>query len=171
MGGPYGSCQDSSSNGQDPRFGPLLDRVDIHIEVPAVPYKELSCERSGEPSDVVRERINVARRRQLERFDGKSGVYANAHMSPGDLRGFCHVTSGADALLKTAIVRLRLSARAYHRVLKIARTIADLAGSERIEPKHVSEAIQYRTLDRGMGMDCGSEAVHDGADHPQAAGG
>jgi magnesium chelatase family protein len=99
---------------------------------------------------MVRERVNRARIRQLERFAGKAGLYANAHMTPGDLRGFCHVASRADALLKTAIVRLKLSARAYHRVLKIARTIADLAESARIEPKHVSEAIQYRTLDRGM---------------------
>jgi magnesium chelatase family protein len=130
--------------------GPLLDRVDIHVEVPAVPYKELSCERSGEPSAAVRERIDAARRRQLDRFAGKSGLYANAHMGPGDLRGFCLATSAADALLKTAIVRLKLSARAYHRVLKIARTIADLAASDRIEPTHVGEAIQYRTLDRGL---------------------
>jgi len=131
--------------------GPLLDRVDIHVEVPAVPYKELSCERSGELSAVIRDRINAARCRQLDRFAGRSGLYANAHMGPGDLRGFCRATTAAEALLKTAIVRLKLSARAYHRVLKIARTIADLAGGERIEPKHVSEAIQYRSLDRGMG--------------------
>jgi magnesium chelatase family protein len=128
--------------------GPLLDRVDLHIEVPAVPFKQLSCERSGDPSAVVRRRVNLARQRQLERFSGKSGLYANAHMGPGDLREFCQATEGADAVLKTAIVRLKLSARAYHRVLKIARTVADLAGAHRIEPPHVSEAIQYRTLDR-----------------------
>ena len=130
--------------------GPLLDRIDIHIEIPAVPYKELSCERSGEPSPVVRERVNAARRRQLERFAGRSGLYANAHMTPKDLRRFCRVTHQADALLKTAIVRLHLSARAYHRVLKIARTIADLAGSADILPPHVSEAVQYRSLDRPL---------------------
>jgi magnesium chelatase family protein len=128
--------------------GPLLDRIDIHIEVPAVPYRELSCERSGEPSAVVRDRVNLARQRQLDRFAGREGLFANAYMTPADLRRFCRVTAQADALLKTAIVRLKLSARAYHRVLKIARTIADLADSETILPKHVSEAVQYRSLDR-----------------------
>lgn len=126
----------------------MLDRIDIHLEVPAVPYRELSVERSGEPSAVIRERVNQARRMQLERFTGRPGVFANAHMTPRDLKRFCRVTDSADALLRTAIVRLGLSARAYHRVLKIARTIADLAGSATIEPAHVSEAVQYRTLDR-----------------------
>ncbi len=128
--------------------GPLLDRIDIHIEVPAVPYKELSCERSGEPSAAIRERVNTARRRQLERFAGRDGLYANAHMGPRDLKRFCHVRQQADALLKTAIARLKLSARAYHRVLRIARTIADLEGSADIASAHVSEAVQYRSLDR-----------------------
>ncbi|MDH3569330.1 MAG: ATP-binding protein, partial [Gemmatimonadota bacterium] len=128
--------------------GPLLDRIDIHIEVPAVPYRELSCERSGEPSDVVRDRVNRARQRQLDRFAGRDGLFANAYMTPADLRRFCRVTAQADALLKTAIVRLKLSARAYHRVLKIARTIADLADSATLLPRHVSEAVQYRSLDR-----------------------
>ncbi len=128
--------------------GPLLDRIDIHIEVPAVPYRELSCDRSGEPSAVVRERVNGARQRQLKRFAGREGLFANAYMTPADLRRFCRVTDQADALLKTAIVRLKLSARAYHRVLKIARTIADLAESAPILPGHVSEAVQYRSLDR-----------------------
>jgi len=128
--------------------GPLLDRIDLHIEVPAVPYRDLSVERSGEPSAAIRERVNRARQVQQERFAGRCGVFANAHMTPKDLRAFCKVSDSADALLKTAIGRLRLSARAYHRVLKIARTIADLAGSPSIEPAHVSEAVQYRTLDR-----------------------
>ncbi len=130
--------------------GPLLDRIDIHIEVPAVPYQELSVERSGEPSSAIRERVNRARRVQLERFAQRPGVFANAHMGPRDLKKFCHVTESADALLKTAIGRLKLSARAYHRVLKIARTIADLAERPTIEPAHVSEAVQYRSLDRAM---------------------
>jgi magnesium chelatase family protein len=130
--------------------GPLLDRIDIHIEIPAVPYKELSIERSGEPSEVIRDRVNRARALQLERFIGRSGLFANAHMGPKDLKRFCGVSREADALLKTAIHRLRLSARAYHRVLKIARTIADLAGSGAIEPAHVSEAVQYRSLDRSV---------------------
>jgi magnesium chelatase family protein len=131
--------------------GPLLDRIDLHVHVPAVPYKELSVERSGEPSAAVRERVNRAREIQLARFAGIDGLYANAHMRPDDLRRHCRVTERADALLKTAIVRLRLSARAYHRVLKIARTIADLAGSARILPPHVGEAVQYRSLDRPLG--------------------
>jgi magnesium chelatase family protein len=130
--------------------GPLLDRIDIHIEVPAVPYKELSCERSGESSVVVRDRVNATRRLQLARFAGREGLYANAHMLPKDLRAFCRVAASAEALLKKAIVRLKLSARAYHRVLKIARTIADIAGRNQIEPEHVSEAVQYRSLDRGV---------------------
>jgi magnesium chelatase family protein len=128
--------------------GPLLDRIDIHLEVPAVPYRELSCERSGEPSEAIRSRVNRARRHQLDRFAKRSGLFANAHMAPRDLKGYCRVSQGADALIKTAIARLSLSARAYHRVLKIARTIADLADSSTIEVGHVSEAVQYRNLDR-----------------------
>ncbi len=130
--------------------GPLLDRIDIHIEVPAVPYRELSVERSGEPSEAIRERVNRARQIQLERFAERPGLFANAHMTPQDLKKYCRVSDSADALLKTAIHRLRLSARAYHRVLKIARTIADLAGSAAIEPAQVSEAVQYRSLDRAV---------------------
>jgi magnesium chelatase family protein len=131
--------------------GPLLDRIDIHIEVPAVPYQELSVERSGEPSAAIRERVNRARQIQRERFAKRPGLFANAHMGPRDLKRYCQVTEHADGLLKTAIGRLKLSARAYHRVLKIARTIADLAGRPAIEAAHVSEAVQYRTLDRLAG--------------------
>jgi magnesium chelatase family protein len=128
--------------------GPLLDRIDLHVEVPAVPYRELSCERSGEPSGVIRARVNQARGRQVQRFRGRDGVFANAHMTPKDLQKHCGVTSEAEGLLKTAIVRLRLSARAYHRVLKIARTIADLADCDAVRADHVGEAVQYRSLDR-----------------------
>ena len=129
--------------------GPLMDRIDLHIEVPAVRYRELSAERGGEPSAQVRERCARARAMQRERFANRSGIFANAHMAPRDIRAHCALTVSADALLRTAIARLCLSARAYHRVLKLARTVADLAGSARIEPAHVSEAIQYRSLDRG----------------------
>lgn len=108
-------------------------------------------ERSGEPSAAIRERVNRARQVQLERFANRRGVFANAHMSPRDLRTYCQVSAAADALLKTAIGRLKLSARAYHQVLKIARTIADLAERPTIEPVHVSEAVRYRSLDRVMG--------------------
>ncbi|MSR05809.1 MAG: ATP-binding protein [Gemmatimonadetes bacterium] len=130
--------------------GPLLDRIDIHLEVPAVPYRELTLDRAGEPSGAIRERVNRARALQQERFAKRQGVFANAHMAPKDLRRYCRVTDEADALLRTAIARLKLSARAYHRVLKISRTIADLAGAADILPAHVSEAVQYRTLDRGL---------------------
>jgi magnesium chelatase family protein len=128
--------------------GPLLDRIDLHLEVPAVRYRELSAGEGGEPSAAIRERVSRARAIQQERFAGRRGVHANAHMTPRDIRACCRLSDGAEALLKTAIVRLGLSARAYHRTLKIARTIADLAGAAHIEPAHVSEAIQYRTLDR-----------------------
>jgi magnesium chelatase family protein len=128
--------------------GPLMDRIDIHIEVPAVPHGDLSCERSGAASAEVRARVDAARDVQLARFRGREGLFANAYMRPDDLRRHCRVTDQADTLLKTAIVRLRLSARAYHRILKIARTIADLATSVRIQPDHMREAIQYRSLDR-----------------------
>ncbi len=132
--------------------GPLLDRIDIHLEVPAVKYRALADRDGGEPSAAVRERVDRARTLQRERFAQRAGVYANAHMAPRDIRAHCRVSDGADALLRTAMTRLGLSARAYHRILKIARTIADLDGALELEPKHVSEAIQYRSLDRrGMG--------------------
>jgi magnesium chelatase family protein len=128
--------------------GPLLDRIDLHVEVPAVRYRELSDGRLGEASEAVRERVARARERQRSRFAGRPGLHANAHMRPRDLREFCRVGEGSDALLKTAITRLGLSARAYHRVLKIARTLADLEGREEIGTVQISEAIQYRSLDR-----------------------
>jgi magnesium chelatase family protein len=128
--------------------GPLLDRIDMHLDVPAVRYRELSAERGGEPSAAIRGRCASARLMQRERFAARAGIFANAHMAPRDIRVHCQLTAAADALLRTAIARLCLSARAYHRVLKLARTVADLAGAARIEPPHVSEAIQYRSLDR-----------------------
>jgi len=127
--------------------GPLLDRIDIHLEVPAVKYRALAEQGGGEASEAVRERVDRARVLQRERFAKRAGVYANAHMAPRDIRAFCRVSDGADALLRTAITRLGLSARAYHRILKIARTIADLDGAAQLVGKHVSEAIQYRSLD------------------------
>lgn len=127
--------------------GPLLDRIDIHLEVPAVKYRALADRSGGEPSEAVRERVDRARALQRDRFVRRPGVYANAHMAPRDIRTHRRVTDGADALLRTAITRLGLSARAYHRILKIARTIADLDGAA-VEAKHVSEAVQYRSLDR-----------------------
>jgi magnesium chelatase family protein len=119
-----------------------------------VAYQALS-ERGGgegEASEAIRERVERARLVQRERFAKRSGLYANAHMAPRDIRAFCRVSDGADGLLRSAITRLGLSARGYHRVLKIARTVADLDGAAELQPKHVSEAIQYRSLDRrGVG--------------------
>ena len=128
--------------------GPLLDRIDIHVEVSAVPHKELSRDRCGESSVDIRRRVAAARALQAERFSGREGVHSNSHMQPRDLRKICNLTDKADTLLDRAISRLGFSARAYHRILKISRTIADLAGSETILPDHVAEAVQYRSLDR-----------------------
>ncbi len=126
--------------------GPLLDRIDIHIEVPAVKYKELRAPSSAEDSASVRQRVIAARDRQLERFRSEKKTYANAQMMPKMIRKHCAIS--AEKLLENAITRLGLSARAHDRILKVARTIADLDGGGGIEPRHLSEAIQYRTLDR-----------------------
>jgi magnesium chelatase family protein len=131
--------------------GPLLDRIDIHLAVPAVAWRDLASQEAGESSADIRARVERARARQRERFRHQSGVYANAHMSARDLRRHCRLSEPVEGLLRTAITRLGLSARAYHRVLKIARTIADLAEAEELSTTHVSEAIQYRSLDRQGG--------------------
>ena len=128
--------------------GPLLDRIDIHIEVPAVKYKELRVPSSSEDSAAVRKRVIDARERQIERFKGEKKIYANAQMVPKMIRRRCAISADGEKLLENAITRLGLSARARDRILKVARTIADLDGGENIEPRHLSEAIQYRTLDR-----------------------
>lgn len=129
--------------------GPLLDRIDIHIEVPAVPYKELSTEYSGEKSEVIRKRVLKARDLQLERFRSDK-IYCNGQMKARHIKKYCKLKDDAHSLLDAAMQRLGLSARAYMRILKVSRTIADLEGSENIGSHHVSEAIQYRTLDRGV---------------------
>ncbi len=128
--------------------GPLLDRIDIHIEVPAVKYKELSGQVTGELSVQIRERVKRSRNVQLERFKERKGIYCNAHMGSKDIRRTCIIDEAGDTLLNTAINRLGLSARAYDRILKVSRTIADLEGSKDIRPEFLSEAIQYRSLDR-----------------------
>jgi magnesium chelatase family protein len=128
--------------------GPLLDRIDIHIEVPAVKYKELRAPSSSEDSAAVRARVIAARGRQLARYAGEKKTFANAQMVPKMVRKHCAISAEGETLLENAITRLGLSARAHDRILKVARTIADLESSPAIEPKHLSEAIQYRTLDR-----------------------
>ena len=128
--------------------GPLLDRIDIHLEVPAVPHRELAAGSAEEPSAAIRARVERARRIQVDRFTGQSGVRANAHMAARDLRRHCRPTPEVEELLRDAVQRLGLSARAYHRILKIGRTIADLADSADLAAVHVAEAIQYRSMDR-----------------------
>jgi magnesium chelatase family protein len=126
--------------------GPLLDRIDIHIDVPAVKFRELASDVPAESSSAIRERVVRARRVQLDRFYGEN-IFCNAQMTPRLIRKYCVVDAASKSLLENAITRLGLSARAYDRILKVSRTLADLEGKPKIEPGHVSEAIQYRTLD------------------------
>jgi magnesium chelatase family protein len=130
--------------------GPLLDRIDIHIEVPAVKYKELSAETKSEKSECVRERVIKARKIQLERFKGVKHIYNNGDMGSKEVRQYCKLDSAGSELLKMAMTKLGLSARAYDRILKVSRTIADLEASKGILSQHISEAIQYRSLDREL---------------------
>jgi magnesium chelatase family protein len=157
--------------------GPLLDRIDIHVEVPRVDYQKLSDDRLGEASDVIRQRVEAAREKQRGRFateqpvarpDGHDGagseahpqrgtrvskfdalnVICNADMRVGEIRQFCKLEAAGESLVRAAMGQMNLSARGYHRVLKLSRTIADLAGSESIQAQHIAEALQYRP--RGM---------------------
>jgi len=130
--------------------GPLLDRIDLHLEVPAVKYKELGTETSGEPSAVIRNRVRSARRIQAERL-GPEGLLANSQMQNKHLRRFCQLDEAGQTLLETAMRKLGLSARAYTRIIKLARTIADLDEAGQVQARHVSEAIAYRALDRARG--------------------
>jgi magnesium chelatase family protein len=130
--------------------GRLLDRIDIHLEVPAVKFKELASDDRAEPSTSIRRRVSRARLRQLERFKDNHRLFANAHMDTRDIRRYCAIDADSKTLVRAAILRLGLSARAYDRILKVARTIADLEGAESIQQAHVAEAIQYRTLDRDV---------------------
>ncbi len=128
--------------------GPLLDRIDIHVEVVPVAFTELTAERKSEPSATIRQRVIAARQIQQKRFEGQPGLHANAQMSSRQVHEICKINDAGQNLLKTAMERLSLSARAYDRILKVARTIADLAASEEIRIEHLAEAIQYRSLDR-----------------------
>jgi len=130
--------------------GPLLDRIDIHIQVQAVKYKELSSKESAEPSCSIRQRVMEARKRQHVRFKDRKNIYSNADMISKDIKEFCRIDHASEELMKMAITKLGLSARAYDRILKVSRTIADLSGEDNITSSHISEAIQYRTLDRNM---------------------
>ncbi|MGB9673601.1 MAG: ATP-binding protein, partial [Anaerolineales bacterium] len=156
-GDPFKACTCSPSmvtKYQKRISGPLLDRIDIHIEVPRVEYEKLSDDRLGEPSEVIRQRVEAARKKQWERFrvdlaeeDGREKdqtVSSNAEMSPAQVRRYCVLDEAGKNLMRTAMSRLQLSARAYHRVLKLARTIADLAGADVINAVHLAEALQYR---------------------------
>ena len=125
-----------------------MDRIDIHIEVPAVPYKHLGAEASSEPSAHIKLRVTGARDIQTERFH-RTNIFCNAQMRNRHLKRHCHVDGDSHSLLESAIDTLGLSARAFSRILKIARTIADLEALENITSNHIAEAIQYRSLDRG----------------------
>jgi magnesium chelatase family protein len=128
--------------------GPLLDRIDLHVEVTPVNFNELASDRLAEKSELIRERVITARNIQIERFGDKPDLHANAQMSPQMVRDICKITESGQNLLKKAMEKLGLSARAYDRILKVSRTIADLAGSEDIKMEHLAEAIHFRSLDR-----------------------
>ena len=151
-GDPLHTC--TCTPGQISRYlskisGPLLDRIDIHCEIQAVPFSELSQMQPGEPSEQIRERVIAAHKRQEERFKPYKGIHCNAMMTERMLHEFAEPDTASLDMLRMAMERLKLSARAYSRILKVARTIADLAGSEKVESVHIAEAIGYRNLDRG----------------------
>jgi magnesium chelatase family protein len=129
--------------------GPLMDRIDIQVDVPAVPYKDLAGGRAAESSEMIRHRVVAARSTQLRRFFDEH-IYSNAQMGPRHIRKYCVLNTECERIMENAVTKLGFSARGYDRILKVARTIADLEGSEDLEPKHLSEAVQYRTLDRNL---------------------
>jgi magnesium chelatase family protein len=129
--------------------GPLMDRIDIHVDVPAVNYKEMRSTTEPEGSAKIRERVVHAREKQLQRFaTSREKLYCNAQMSSRHIRRFCELSADCERLLERAMTQQGLSARAHDRILKVARTIADLEDAPSLEPKHIAEAIQYRSLDR-----------------------
>ncbi len=145
-GDPFRKCTCPSSivsRYQRRISGPFIDRVDIFVEVPHIDYEKLADNRLGETSEKVQARVTAARVRQLQRFNGTK-LTSNAEMTPTEIREFCHVEESAQSLLKVAMKQLYLSARAFHRILKLALTIADLESSDTIKAQHVAEAVQYR---------------------------
>ena len=130
--------------------GPLLDRIDLHVEVPQVKFREISGDKTGETSAQIRARVITARKIQQARFARKPKITCNARIGPKELKEFCALDEATKEMLKMAMTELNFSARAYDRIVKVARTIADLAGSENISSEHISEAIQYRSLDRQL---------------------
>jgi len=153
FGDPKRECRCSPREVENYRnriSGPLLDRIDIHVEAPAVEYRELASTERAEPSAAIRERVMTARAVQTARFATSRKGRTNAEMSAAQLKQHCKLDAAGQELLRLAMTELQLSARAYDRILKVARTIADLAGAASIRPEHVAEAIQYRTLDRNL---------------------
>ena len=148
LAGSRGGCTESEKARYYSKIsGPLLDRIDIQVEVPEVKFKDIVSRVPAESSAAIRGRVTEARRRQLQRFKGRR-IYANAQMGPRDIKRHCAVSAEAEKLLETAVTKLGFSARAYDRILKVARSIADLEGREEIATAHVSEAVQYRSLDK-----------------------
>jgi len=150
-GDPSGRCKCSEKAVESYRgriSGPLLDRIDIIIEVPAVHFEELRARAEAEPSAAVKERVNAARKIQNRRFREESGL-CNARMGPAQMRKYCELDEAGAELMKQAFEALGLTARSYDRILRVARTIADLEGSDNIAPHHLAEAIQYRTVNIG----------------------
>ena len=130
--------------------GPLLDRIDLHVEVPLVEFRDLSKADGGETSATIRERVETARTIQVARFKGQKNVTSNSAMTPRLMKQHCQITQESQAILERSMDELNFSARAHDRILKVARTLADLDGKESIEEMHLLESINYRTLDRGM---------------------
>lgn len=153
LGDPSRECRCSPNQIEKYRqriSGPLLDRIDLHVDVPAVDYKELREDSGGESSEVIRERVEEARQIQLERFVSHPGVNTNANMGSKLVSEFCWLSRSSESVLEQAMNTLHFSARAHDRILKVARTLADLEGERDIKDMHVMEAIQYRTLDRNL---------------------